>query len=477
MNNPEQELVIPHNTEVEQALLGAILVNNDALDHVAEFLHADHFYEQLHSRIYAKCQTMLEVGDKVSPVTLKTHFENDETIVDVGGPAYLARLASAATTIVNCVQYGRIVHDLAMRRTVIGAARQTVGYAHDTKHGVTELVGELIDHLVNETASGAHGKTRFTGEQSSSTVIERLNSALQGQEAPDKPIPTGYSDLDRAVVGWRRERFYVIGARPSMGKTAMAICLARRAIQSGHGVLLFSLEMSAEEISERILTDVAHDLGARIPYENIARGSVTDQQMERLIEAQRRLADWPLLVEQKPGLTIGEIRAIARQTANAMARQGKRLDLVITDHMGLVRASDRYSGNKVAETEEVSAAHKAMAKDLGLSVVALLQLSRATEAREDKRPTLADLRWSGAIEQDADVVMFPFREAYQLERKGSLTSEEEIDLRECRNKLELIIAKNRGGPCRSMELYADMASNAIRNSAHQMEVPNGELQL
>jgi replicative DNA helicase len=252
-----------------------------------------------------------------------------------------------------------------------------------------------------------------------------------------------------------------------MGKTALALCVARATSAANEATLFFSLEMGGVSLSDRQLADAAYDHRHKIPYYDIANGTVSDAQAQRLIDAARVQRDWPLTIDPAPGLTVSQITARARKHKQMLERQGKRLGPVIVDHMHIVRPSNRYSGARVNEVGEISAALKGLAKDLDVPVIALAQLSRALESREDKRPSMADLRDSGAIEQDADTIIFVYREAYYLERETAPNQEREatrIDrLLDSKDQLEAIVAKQRNGPTGTVKLFCDIACNAVRD--------------
>jgi len=264
---------------------------------------------------------------------------------------------------------------------------------------------------------------------------------------------------------------YILAGRPGMGKSTLATSWLIRTAGRGHGVMLFSLEMTMSEISEMILCDLAWSSTDRIEYRDVASTRIDKPDFERhfnrLYEAKQKLNQVPFMISDRGGMTIAEIRSKAMQYAQRLETDGKRLEVICIDHLNLIKGSDRYSGNKVAETEETSAALKALAKELNCAVVCLCQLNRGVEGREDKRPTLSDLRWSGGIEQDADVVMFAYREAYYLERKHYDDAGDEQErlnkLLSAEHRIEVQIAKHRGGPCRIMEFYCDMGCAVVRD--------------
>ncbi len=291
-----------------------------------------------------------------------------------------------------------------------------------------------------------------------------------GMQNPGKlaGISWGLRDLDFKTGGMKRGEMFVLAGRPGMGKTALALCVARAAAELGEPSLFFSLEMGSISLADRNLADVAFDRHNPIPYYSIANGTLSNAQAQRVIEAGRKQRDVPLTIDPAPGLTVSQMAARARKHKQALERQGKRLGPVFVDHMHIVKPSNRYSGARVNEVGEISAALKSLAKELDVPVIALAQLSRGLESREDKRPTTADLRDSGSIEQDADAIIFVYREAYYLERATGGTAEQErirIDrLLDVNDRLEAIVAKQRNGPTGTINLFCNIACNAVRDA-------------
>ena len=295
-------------------------------------------------------------------------------------------------------------------------------------------------------------------------VVARINDAYMAGKPPQQRAFCGSHDLGRAIGGWQRGRFYVIAGRPSMGKTTSALSLLLRTAHKGHGVLFVSLEMGSDELSSMALSSLARSQGRRVEYRDVSPEAVMEpgfrQKLETIVQMRPLMNSMPFMVDDRAGLTVADIRAAASQHAQRLEAMGSRLEVLCIDHLGLIKPSSRYAGNKVAETEETSMSLKQLAKDLDIAVVSLVQLNRGVEGREDKRPGLSDLRWSGAIEQDADVVMFVYRESYYLERRRHDDQVQEVErehkLKEKQNVIELIIAKQRGGTCPIVDLYCDM---------------------
>jgi replicative DNA helicase len=308
---------------------------------------------------------------------------------------------------------------------------------------------------------------------SSYRVLNDLNEILQ-TGVIEGYASTGSNALDDAIGGWKPGRFYVVGARPSMGKTTTALSLLRRTAKAGHGVAIFSLEMTTQELSYIALCDTSLEHGYRMEYRDLysdrfVRNNPTDNdtKVEKIYQAQRELKSIPLRITDKSGMGISDIHSSATKIAVEMEKVGKRLEVIMIDHLNLIKPEDRYRGAKTVETEQISNSLKALSKDLNVAVVCLVQLNRGVEGRDDKMPGLADLRWSGAIEQDADVVMFLYRKAYYLERKREEDDSDEIDridaLEKCKNEIEILIAKNRGGPICIKKMWCDMGAGAVRD--------------
>jgi replicative DNA helicase len=337
-----------------------------------------------------------------------------------------------------------------------------------------DIVSESIDMIANGSRLGDRIKRTRTGfAETAATVIERINQAHMDGGAGLAPVmvSTGSAALDRKIGGWRRKAYYVLAGRPGMGKSTAAMSWLLRTARKGGGVLVFSLEMGREPLVERCLSDLSYDHDRPIPHERINRNDLGAGEIERLIDAERTYRQLPMVIEEKAGLTVTQMRVIAQNVAQQMAEKGQRLDAVLVDHLGKVKASGNYRGNKVAETGEVSNGMAEMAKDLDVAVIALCQLSRQVEGREEKRPTLtlADLRWAGEIEQDVDVALLLYREAYYLERNRGGSHEEKaasVDrLADVKHEMEVDVAKHRGGSTGTLTLWNDMACAAVRDLA------------
>jgi len=456
----------PHNIEAEQALLGAILINKDALDRVSGFLEPHHFYDPLHAQIYDTMSKLIHAGKEATPITLKTFFENVEPIdADLTVPQYLVRLAANATTIINAHDYGRMVYDLAIRRQLILIGEDMVNLAYDSPvdHPPTRQIEEAESRLYELAEPTKYGQGFLTFSSALTQAVEMANQArMRGDKLSG--LPTGLIDLDNMMGGLQPSDLIVLAGRPSMGKTALAtniainVASAKRLSRKQTDpdapvepavVGFFSLEMSAEQLAARILSEQAE-----IPSNKIRRGQIDEEEMKRLIQASQVLSQAPLYIDQTGGLSIAQLCSRARK----LKRQ-RGLDLLIVDYIQLLSGSaSRAAAGRVQEVTEITTGLKALAKELEVPLIALSQLSRQVEAREDKRPQLSDLRESGSIEQDADVVLFVFREEYYVQRREpSVTDVEahlkwQTELQAVQGIGEVIIGKQRHGPTGTVRL-------------------------
>ena len=457
----------PHNIEAEQALLGAILVNNEACDRVSAFLGFEHFYEPLHARIYEAAATLIRAGKLASPVTLKTYFDNDEALAEIGGPAYLARLAAAATTIINAEEYGRAIYELAQRRRLITIGEDIVNDSYDAPvdSSARDLIERAEQELYTVAEAGKFGKG-FIGFGSALTHAVDMAAKAYERDGGLSGISSGLRDLDRKMGGLQSSDLIVLAARPAMGKTSLATNIAYAVaksydfdhktdgtldIKDGGVVAFFSLEMSSEQLATRIISEQA-----AISSERIRRGNITEDEFHRIVQVSQELQNLPLYIDDTGGINIGQLAARARR----LKRQ-KGIGLIVVDYLQLLSGSSRRAQEgRVQEITEITTGLKALAKELNVPVLALSQLSRQVEQRDDKRPQLADLRESGSIEQDADVVMFIFREEYYLQRRQPRENtpeffewQEEMD--RVTGLAEVIIGKQRHGPTGTVMLQFD----------------------
>ena len=456
-------LGVPHSIEAEQQLLGAILTNNDLFDRIAQILRAEHFYDPVHARIFETAAARIAKNNLASPVTLKAFLEDDTGLAELGGPAYLMRLAGAAISSFAVRDYAEMIYDLAIRRELIDVGNEIAAKAArvDVQSEPKEQIVEAEQKLY---ALAEQGQTE-QGFQSFLTAVTdavKVANAAYQREGGLAGVSTGLIDMDKKLGGLHRSDLLILAGRPSMGKTSLATNVAfniARAYKKGitasgeegaidGGVVgFFSLEMSAEQLASRILSEVAE-----IPSNQIRRGDFTESEFRRIVDAAKELEAAPLFIDDTPALPISQLAARARRL-----KRTHGLDALFVDYLQLVRGTGR-SENRVNEISEITMGLKAIAKELDIPVVALSQLSRQVENREDKRPQLSDLRESGSIEQDADVVMFVFREEYYKEREKP--GDHELDkmaiwqdeMERLHGKAEVVIGKQRHGPIGTVEL-------------------------
>ncbi len=458
----------PGNFEAEMGLLGAMLINNRAYEHVSDYLRAEHFADLLHGRIYEACSTLIERGQRADPTTLKHFFDSDESFDDVGGAEYLAQLASDAITIINAGDYGRLIHDLYLRRELIELGTEVVNeaYGADFDHSAGQQIESAEQKLYDLATTGDHEGGFISFTESMKAVIDTAQAAFK--RGGYAGVPTGFTKLDLQLAGLHKSDLIILAARPSMGKTALATNIAFNIAASEldengnvvprpeRSVGFFSLEMSSEQLANRILAEKA-----QIQSDQIRKGELNNRDFERLVHATQILEKAPFFIDDTPALTVSALRTRARR----LKRQ-HGLGLIVVDYLQLLQGSaSRRNENRVQEISEITRGLKTLAKELDVPVLALSQLSRAVEQREDKRPQLSDLRESGSIEQDADVVMFLYREEYYLERAepgrrdgedaGKLTERHaawEANKEQAEGKAEVIIGKQRHGPTGSIPL-------------------------
>ena len=455
----------PHNIEAEQALLGAILVNNEAYDRVTSFLQAGHFYDPLHGRIYDVMGKLIHSGKQTTPITLKTFFDNDEPIGNLTVPQYLGRLAANATTIINAVDYGRTIYDLSVRRSLIIIGEDIVNTAYDAPVDLPPV--EQIEIAEQKLYSVAEAEKYGSGFCSFSAAltdaIEMANEAYK-RDGGLSGRPSGLNDLDGKMGGLQSSDLIILAGRPAMGKTSLATNIAYQVARDlrlqaefnpddteKKGVVgFFSLEMSSEQLATRIISEQSG-----ISSEKIRRGMIDESEFQALVNASQELQELPLYIDQTGGISIAQLAARARR----LKRQNG-LGLIIVDYLQLLTGSKGSSDNRVQEITEITTGLKALAKELAVPVIALSQLSRQVENRDDKRPQLADLRESGSIEQDADVVLFVFREEYYVQKQMPRENTPEFDLWQqemdrVHGTAEVIIAKQRHGPTGNVKLKFD----------------------
>ncbi|WP_306118687.1 MULTISPECIES: replicative DNA helicase [unclassified Roseitalea] len=463
----------PGNIEAEQALLGAILVNNDAFYRVSDFLKPEHFLEPLHRQIYAVAGDQIRLGKTSNPVTIKTFLPADEKIGEMTVAQYLARLAAEAVTIINAQDYGRAIYDLAIRRALIGIGEDMVNIAYDApvEMAPADQIEDAERRLFELAETGRYDGGFEPFNEAVRGAIDMANAAFQ-RDGHLSGIATGLASLDERMGGLQPSDLIIVAGRPGSGKSSLAINVAFNIANAFRGeqqadgsvkaveggvVGVYSLEMSSEQLATRIISDQTE-----IPSSKIRRGEINEADFEKLVACANMMQRIPLYIDQTGAISIAQLAARARR----LKRQ-RGLDLMVIDYVQLMTGSSRRaSENRVLEMTEITTGLKALAKELEVPIIALAQLSRQVENREDKRPQLADLRESGSIEQDADVVLFIYREEYYLKNQEPRRSAEEIaadikseeyiaweeKMRKAEGLADVIIAKQRHGPTGTVQL-------------------------
>ncbi len=443
-----QEKKLPSNIDAEQTLIGSVLVNNDIIDEVANIINSKEFYDPIHSKIYDMIERLHNKGMIANPITLKTPFEKDENLSEVGGTEYLVKLTRLSSSTKQSIDYAKIIHEKFVKRELIKISENLSEDAIDEKKEKSgeDIIQDTEKSLFDLAERGTFNQSFLKFDQALDQTIEMATNAMKSGEGI-VGVPTGLKDLDEKLGGLHKSDLVIIAGRPSMGKTALATNIAYYAakkILDGNektSVAFFSLEMSSEQLATRIISEQS-----RIRSNDIRRGKVSEEEFNRLIETSRNIHQLPLIIDETPAITIATLSNRARRIKRLFG-----LNLVVVDYIQLMTTgSKRYDG-RVQEISEITQGLKALAKELGVPVLALSQLSRAVEQRDDKKPQLADLRESGSIEQDADVVMFVFREEYYLERKepkhGTMEyAEWQSKMNEIIGGADIIIGKQRHGP-------------------------------
>ena len=446
-NTPQNKQ--PANLEAEQALIGSVLVNNDVIDEVSSFIKPSIFYDPAHVKIYEVIENLNNKGMIANPITLKNYFEKDNMLNEVGGTEYLVKLTRFSGSTKQAIDYAKIIHEMYLRRELVSISEKL---SYDTLNANTQeqdaenIIESTEKSLFNLAERGSFSQSFIEFKKAVDKTIEMATLAMKSDRGI-VGVPTGLTDLDQKLGGLHKSDLIILAGRPSMGKTALATNIAYNAAQNilsrqeKSSVAFFSLEMSSEQLSTRILSEQA-----RIKSDSIRQGNVTEEEINRYIETSRNIYNLPLFIDETPAITIA--------TLSNRARRIKRLNglsLIVVDYIQLMRSSSNKNDGRVQEISEITQGLKAIAKELSVPVLALSQLSRAVEQRDDKQPQLADLRESGSIEQDADVVMFVYREAYYLERKqpklGSIEHAEwQSKMNDVNGLADIILGKQRHGP-------------------------------
>ncbi len=438
---------LPNNIEAEQAVIGSILVSNEIFDEINLILTSNNFYDPMHQKIFSAIENLIFRGMLANPITLKNYFEDEKD--DLNVPDYLVKVTKFSTSIRQATEYSKIIYDMFVRRELIKISEQTIDTAklNDLRTSGQSII-ENSEKLLYELAEkGSSYSSLMSFDKALRQTIDMASAAYKNEEGI-VGVPTGLRDLDDRLGGLHKSDLIIIAGRPGMGKTALATNIAFNAAQklqeSGKekaSIAFFSLEMSSEQLSTRILAEQS-----KIKSNDIRRGRISDEQFDRFLETSKNISELPLYIDETPALTIAAMSNRARRIKRLYG-----LDLIIVDYIQLMRGNLNYKDGRVQEVSEITQGLKAIAKELSIPVVALSQLSRQVEQRDNKKPQLSDLRESGSIEQDADVVMFVYRESYYLENKEPKPAtvehaEWQAKMNEVSNLAELIIGKQRHGP-------------------------------
>ncbi len=472
----------PHNIEAEQALLGAILVNNEAFYRVSDFLEPKHFYEPIHQKIYEVSASIIRVGKVATPVTLKTFLPPDIDVAGLTPPVYLARLAAEATTVINASDYARTIYDLFVRRELIRVGEDMVNFAYEAPVDFQPKAQiEDVERRLYELAEDDNSSRGFLKFAEASKLAVDLASKAYQRDGGISGLATGFTDLDHLLAGLQASDLIIVAGRPAMGKTAFATNIAYNVASNYRGktrpdgsietvqggiVGFFSLEMSADQLATRIISSEA-----LVPSTKIRRGDITEADFTKLAAAAQDMQSVPLYIDETGGVSVSQLCARARR----LKRQ-RGLDLLVVDYLQLLTGSSRRAlENRVQEVTEITTSLKALAKELNIPIVALSQLSRQVEGRDDKRPQLSDLRESGSIEQDADVVIFLYREEYYLQgREPKDQNEHEkyyTTLKQSKGKADVIVAKHRHGAVNTIQVAFQAEYTSFSDLANEDRLP------
>ena len=438
---------LPNNIEAEQAVIGSILVTNEIFDEINLILSSNNFYDPIHQKIFSAIENLIFRGMLANPITLKSYFEDEKD--DLNVPDYLVKVTKFSTSIRQAVEYSKIIYDMFVRRELIKISENTIDTAklNDLSTTGQDIIEDSEKLLYELAEKGSSYSSLISFDKALRQTIDMASAAYKNEEGI-VGVPTGLRDLDDRLGGLHKSDLIIIAGRPGMGKTALATNIAFNAAQKLQNsekekasVAFFSLEMSSEQLSTRILAEQS-----KIKSNDIRRGRISDEQFDRFLETSKNISELPLYIDETPALTIAAMSNRARRIKRLHG-----LDLIIVDYIQLMRGSLNYKDGRVQEVSEITQGLKAIAKELSIPVVALSQLSRQVEQRDNKKPQLSDLRESGSIEQDADVVMFVYRESYYLENKEPKPAtvehaEWQAKMNEVSNLAELIIGKQRHGP-------------------------------
>ena len=467
--NKSKELKMPSNLEAEQALIGSVLVNNEILDEISNIVNSSKFFDPIHKKIYEVIENLNNKGMIANPITLKNYFEKDSGLNEVGGVDYLVKLTRFSSSTRQAIDYAKLIHEMYVKRELIVISDNISEQSHDEELDKSgeNIIEDAEQSLYQLAERGNFSQSYMKFNQALDQTIEMATQAMKSDQGI-VGVPTGLTDLDEKLGGLHKSDLIIIAGRPSMGKTALATNIAYYASKKIHdnneksAVAFFSLEMSSEQLSTRILSEQA-----RIQSNDIRRGKATEEELNRYIETSRNIYELPLYIDETPAITISALSNRARRLKRLFG-----LNLIVVDYIQLMRTNSKKNEGRVQEISEITQGLKALAKELSVPVLALSQLSRAVEQRDDKIPQLSDLRESGSIEQDADVVLFVYREQYYLEKKqpklGSIEHAEwQSKMNDINGLADIIIGKQRHGPTGNIQVefegmytkFKDLAKN------------------
>ncbi len=443
---------LPNNIEAEQAVIGSILVSNDIFDEISTIISSINFYDPMHQKIFEAIESLIYKGMLANPITLKNYFEDEKD--DLNVPEYLVKITKFSTSVRQAVEYSKIIYDMFVRRELIKISEQTIDSAklNDLDTNGQTIIENSERLLFDLAEKGSFNSSLVKFDEAMRQTIEMASAAYKNEEGI-VGVPTGLRDLDDKLGGLHQSDLIIIAGRPSMGKTSLATNIAFNAAQklqdSGKksSIAFFSLEMSSEQLSTRIISEQA-----RISSNDIRRGRISDDQFDKFLETSKNISELPLYIDETPAITIAALSNRARRIKRLFG-----LDMIVVDYIQLMRGTTFNKDGRVQEISQITQGLKAIAKELSVPVVALSQLSRQVEQRDDNKPLLSDLRESGSIEQDADVVMFVYREAYYLQRKEPRAAtvehaEWQAKMNEVAHLAQLIIGKQRHGPIGNVTL-------------------------
>jgi len=436
---------LPNNIEAEQSVIGSILLSNEIFDDINILIRSNNFYDPMHQKIFSAIEKLIYSGTLANPITLKNYFENEKDELNV--PDYLVKITKFSTSSRQAIEYSKLIYDLFVKRELIKISENIIDTAklNDLDHDGQSIIENFEKSLFDLAEKGSFNSSIVKFDEAMKMTIEMASSAYKNEEGI-VGVPSGLTDLDDRLGGMHKSDLLIIAGRPSMGKTALATNIAFNAakkIQNDgrkSSIAFFSLEMSSEQLSTRILAEQS-----RIKSNDIRRGRISEEQFDKFIETSKNISELPLYIDETPAISIAALSNRARRIKRLYG-----LDMVVVDYIQLMKAANFKEG-RVQEISAITQGLKALAKELSVPVLALSQLSRAVEQRDDKKPQLSDLRESGSIEQDADVVMFVYREAYYLERKEPRPAtvehaEWQAKMSEVSNLAEIMISKQRHGP-------------------------------